>query len=150
MQAAGRRSVASPELGPEWLGNLLIVRKALCGLRSSGHAQRKLISETLQFELKLDPMKADPDVHIRSAAKPDGFEHCKVTLVCVDDTLVISGDVKPAVDHLAEAFELKLNSLGEPDQCLGANTGKHQLWDGFVAWFTSADDHVKEAVDTTK
>jgi hypothetical protein len=49
-------------------------------------------SETLQFELKFEPTMADPDTHIRAAVKPDGFEHCEMVLIHVDDMLVISGN----------------------------------------------------------
>jgi hypothetical protein len=135
---------ATGEFGPERLGHSLVVGKALCGLRSGGHAWRKLLSEVLQFELKFELTKADPDARIRSAVKPDGFERCEVVLVHVDDTPVASGDAKLIVEHLAKAFKLKPDGLGELDWRLGASTGKHQ--DGSVAWFALADGCAKEAV----
>jgi hypothetical protein len=91
---------AGPKFGPEWEGKALIVRKALCELRSSGFAWRQLLSDASQRELHFRPLVADPDVCVRSAAKEDGSEHCKLVLVHVDDILCISADTKPVVDHL--------------------------------------------------
>jgi hypothetical protein len=60
---------AGPEFGPEWEGKALIMKKALCGLKSSGAAWRQLLSDVLQHELHFRPSVADPDVCVHSAVK---------------------------------------------------------------------------------
>jgi hypothetical protein len=51
----------------------MLVKKALCGLKSSGAAFRAFLAETLDaMDYKLS--YADPDVWIRPEAKPDSFE----------------------------------------------------------------------------
>ena len=51
----------------------MIIRKALYGLKSSGVAFRAHLVETLH-DIGFKPTKADPDVWIRPAVKPDGTE----------------------------------------------------------------------------
>ena len=61
-----------PEFGSE-SGCIMIVVRALYGLKSSGAAFRALLAETL-YDLDYLPTKADPDVWIRLAVKANGFE----------------------------------------------------------------------------
>ena len=61
-----------PEFGSE-SGCIMIVVRALYGLKSSGVAFRALLAETL-YDLGYLPTKADPDVWIRLAVKANGFE----------------------------------------------------------------------------
>ena len=51
----------------------MIIRKALYGLKSSGVAFRAHLVETLH-DIGFKPARADPDVWIRPAVKPDGTE----------------------------------------------------------------------------
>ena len=63
--------------GPEFVsdaGNLIIVVRALYGIKSSGAAYRALFAETL-YDIGDTPSKADPDVWLRPAVKLDGFEY---------------------------------------------------------------------------
>ena len=62
--------------GPEFWsesGCIMIVVRALYGLKSSGAAFRALLTETL-YDLGYLPTKSDPDVWIRLAVKANGFE----------------------------------------------------------------------------
>ena len=63
-------TIAGPEFGSD-VGKLMIVVRALCGLKSSVAAFRALVSETV-YDLGYTPSKADPDVWLRTAVKPDG------------------------------------------------------------------------------
>jgi Reverse transcriptase (RNA-dependent DNA polymerase) len=85
--------IAGPEFGSE-SGSIMVIKKALYGLKTSGTAFRAHLVETL-YELNHTPMKADPDVWIRPEVKPDGFEYYEMVLVYVNDVLCISHD--PAV-----------------------------------------------------
>jgi hypothetical protein len=82
--------IAGPEL-KSLEGGIMIIRKALYGLKSSGAAFRAHLAETF-YNLNYLPTKADPDVWIRPAVKPDGFEYYEMTLVYVDDIMCISHD----------------------------------------------------------
>ena len=65
-------TIAGPEFGSE-TGSIMLVKKALYGLKSSGAAFRAHLAEAL-YDLGYTPTKADPDVSIRPGTKPNGFE----------------------------------------------------------------------------
>ena len=44
------------------------------------------------------PTKADPDVCINPAVKPDGSEYYEIVLCYVDDVLTISDDLMKTID----------------------------------------------------
>ena len=87
--------------------SVMIVCKALYGLKSSGAAFRAhLVAETL-YDLNYTPSKADPDVWILPATKPNGFEYYEMTLVYVDDILCILDDPKAPIKGIQDTFKLK-------------------------------------------
>ena len=66
-------------------GTNMLVKKALCGLKSSGASFRAFLAETLDA-MGFKPGCANPRVWLRPAVrKPDGFEHCECILRCVDN-----------------------------------------------------------------
>ena len=69
-------------------GKVLMVDRALHGLRSSGASWRNnMLSKTLQEDFGFEATRADLDVHRRPPCH-DGFEHCECIFVCVDDLLI--------------------------------------------------------------
>ncbi len=79
---------AGPEFGSDE-GKVMIIVRALYGLRSSGAAVRALLAETL-YDLNYRPSYADPDVYMRPAVKEDGCKYYEYVLTYVDDVLCIS------------------------------------------------------------
>ena len=63
-------TIARPEFGSE-KGTPIVIRKALYGLKSSGAAFRAHLAETL-YDIGFRSGKADPDVWLRLAVKPNG------------------------------------------------------------------------------
>ena len=64
---------AGPEFGSE-KGSIMLIRKVLYGLKSSGEAFRAHLANTLHdngFILS----KSDPDMWLHPAVKPDGQEY---------------------------------------------------------------------------
>ena len=135
--------IAGPEFGSE-AGSVMIIRKALYGLKSSGAAFRAHLAETL-YDLSYIPTKADPDVWIRPAVKPNGFEYYEMVLVYVDDILCISHDPKATMAGIQATFKLKDNKVEEPDFYLGARLKKKHC-DGIECWTMSASDYVDAAI----
>ena len=97
--------IAGPEFGSE-AGSIMLVKKALYGLKSSGTAFRAHLAETL-YDLGYTPTKADPDVWIRPAVKPDGFKYYEMLLVYVDDVLSVSHDAEATMKGIQGTFRLK-------------------------------------------
>jgi hypothetical protein len=69
---------AGPKFGSE-AGQHMLVKKALYGLKSSGAAFRAFLAEMLDA-MGYVPSYTDPDVWIRPAVKPDGFEYYEYIL----------------------------------------------------------------------
>ncbi|KAI2511713.1 Reverse transcriptase (RNA-dependent DNA polymerase) [Fragilaria crotonensis] len=135
--------IAGPEFGSE-AGSIMIIRKALYGLKSSGAAFRAHLAETL-YKLDYKPTKADPDVWIQPATKPDGFENYEVTLVYVDDILCISHDPRATMEGIQAAFRLKDNKIEKPEHYLGAQLEQKIIGD-VECWTMSSEEYVKAAI----
>jgi hypothetical protein len=135
--------VVGPEFGSE-AGKPMLVKKALCGLKSSGAAFRAYWAETLDA-MGHRPSCANPDVWLRPAVKPDGFECYEHVLCYVDDVLCMSHDPKKSMKRTQEDFNLKDDKIEEPDMCLGATLSKMKLHNGKFCWTMSPEEHVKSA-----
>jgi hypothetical protein len=110
--------IEGPEFGLQE-GSIMIIRKPLYGLKSSGAAFRAHLAETL-YELNYLPTEADPDVWIRPAVKPNGFEYFEITLVYIDNIMSISHDPKATMEGIQTIFKLKDDKIEKPEQYLGA------------------------------
>ena len=58
----------------------------------------------MPYDLGYMPTKADPDVWIRPATKPNGFEYYEMMLICVDDILCISHDPHATMKGIQATF----------------------------------------------
>jgi len=121
-------------------GKVLIVTRALYGLKSSGAAWRADLAATLR-DLKFTSSQADPDVWIRSSGT-----HYDMVLVYVDDILVFAKEPKVTMNELGKLYELKSGSVHEPDIYLGADMEKVQLPSGKTEWAMGSKTYVKNAV----
>jgi hypothetical protein len=121
-------------------GKVLIVTRALYGLKSSGAAWRADLAATLR-DLTFASTKADPDVWIRNSGT-----HYDMVLVYVDDILIFAKDPKVTMNELGKMYELKPDSVHEPDIYLGADMEKVQLPSGKVEWAMGSKTYVRNAV----
>ena len=81
--------------GPEWgadEGRLVIVVRALYGLKSSALNWRNHLADMLANKLKFKSTLADPDVWIKLMKKQNGEEYYAYILIYVDDMLIIAED----------------------------------------------------------
>jgi hypothetical protein len=136
-------TVAGPEFGSD-TGAVMIVRKALYGLKSSGAAWRAMFASSL-VEMGFKNTLADPDFWIRPAVYNE-FEYYEMILVYVDDILCISKETTPIMKRIASMYRLKDESIGKPERYLGANIGTWSLGDGRNVWSMSASSYIKSAV----
>ena len=131
--------IAGPEFGSEE-GSIMIIRKALYGLKSSGAAFRAHLAETL-YDLSYSPTKADPDVWIRPAVKANGFEYYEITLVYVDDIMCISHDPKATMMGIQATFKLKNDKIEKPENYLGAQI-MQKVIGGRECWAMTSEQYV--------
>ena len=122
----------------------MIIRKALYELKSSGAAFRAHLAETL-YDLSFKPTKGVPDVWIRPAVKPNGFEYYEMTLVYVDDIMCISHDPKATMQGIQATFKLKDDKIEKPASYLGAQIGQKVI-DGVECWTMSSEQHISAAL----
>ena len=94
---------AGPEFGSE-SGSIMIVKKALYGLKGSCAAFRAHLAEKLD-DIGFIPTRADPEVWQRPAVKPDGFEYYEYILCYVDDLLAISHDEEKVLKSVQDTFK---------------------------------------------
>jgi len=126
-------------------GCVMIIIRALYGLKTSGVAWRAAFSEKLT-EMGYKSTKANPDVWIWESMKSNGFRYYEILLVYVDDILCVSHQLEQTMDQIKELYHLKDESVGPPSRYLGATVGKFQLKSGLECWSASARDYVKSAV----
>jgi hypothetical protein len=141
-------TVAGPEFGSE-CGKIMIIKKALYGLKSSGAAFRAFLAETL-YEMSYKPSRADPDVWMRPAIKPDGFEYYEYVLCYVDDVMCISHDPLKTMKSLQEVFKLKDDKIEEPTDYLGFGLEKMANENGTVCWTINSEKYCKAAVQNVE
>ena len=127
-------------------GKVLIIVRALYGLKSAGASWRAELAQLLA-DIGYTSTKADPDVWIRAATRDDGYEYYEMLFVYVDDILSISHQTKEAIEEITKYYKAKEGSIKKPDVYLGANVEELQLPDGRVVWATSPRSYVKNAVD---
>lgn len=135
---------AGPEFGSD-AGKWMIVTRALYGLKSSGAAFRALLADTLR-EAGYESTKADPDVWIRPAVKPDGFEYYELVLCYVDDVISISHKPMETMDMIRKRFTLKGDKAEVPEMYLGAQLSKMTTSEGISCWTISSEKYCKAAV----
>ena len=106
---------AGPEFGP-LAGHVLVIKKALYGLRSSGARFHEKFADTL-LSFGFTPSFADSDVWMRDAG-----DHYEYVCTWVDDLLVAMKDPKAFLDALQAApHNYKLKGVGPPKYHLGGD-----------------------------
>jgi hypothetical protein len=136
--------VAGIEFGSE-RGSLMIIVRALYGLKSSGASWASMLSESI-MALGYSPSEADRNVWLKPAVKPDGFRYYQLILIYVDDILHLSHDPDTTINALRGMYELKEGSVGSPKRYLGANVERVQLDDGRETWAMSSKDYITSAI----
>ena len=133
--------------GPEFghrQGKILVIKKALYGLKSSGAAFRAFLAEKLD-NIGFKSSIADPDVWLRAATKPTGEKYYEYMLIYVDDILCISHDARRPMNEIQASLKFKKNKVEEPEFYLGARLEKKRL-NGRDIWTMSSTDYVKAAI----
>jgi len=115
--------VGGIEMGKD-CGKVLILTRALYGLKSSGAAWRAKLAETLS-SLGFKSSRADPDVWLREQKYINRREtYYEIILVYVDDVLAILETPQSILDDLSKFYVLKEGSVGPPTCYLGADISK--------------------------
>jgi hypothetical protein len=137
------------QLGPEYSGRKAIISKALYGLRSSGRSFRDFLALNLR-EMGFTSSKADPDLWMRAAVKPDGDKIYEYVISYVDDLIFQGLAPKEFMDELGKRFTLKPGSIKEPDTYLGVDVKKFRIHNSDepekVRWAFESTSYIKKAI----
>jgi Reverse transcriptase (RNA-dependent DNA polymerase) len=96
-------TIAGKEFGAEKEGRVVVITRALYGLRSSGKAWRDHMAATLR-DHGYTSCRADPDVWMRPQTKVCGFQYWSYILVYTDDILVVDHEPQKVMDYLASRY----------------------------------------------
>ena len=129
-------------------GRLAKIVRALYGLKSAGRTFRNHLAGTLR-KMGFVSTKADPDVWIRPATKPDGTKYYEYLLAYVDDILAASHDVKAIYEQLGSLFTFK-ETPADPKLYLGADVTKWYIENSDeptkVRWAMSSENYTKKVL----
>ena len=101
---------------------VIIISRAIYGLKSSGAAWRSKLAETLML-LGYKSSEAYADVWMKRDFKPNRDPYFKYMLCYIDDLICIGFKPKEDMYTLNIIYRLK-EGFGPPDQYLGANFDK--------------------------
>ena len=127
--------IAGPEFGA-LQGHLLIIERALYGLRTSGARWHDRLADVLR-DMEYFQCKADPDLWIK-----DCGTHYEYVLVYVDDLMCIGKNPQEFFDAMIHQYNFKLKGVGTPSYHLGGDFFRDA--DGTLAW--GATSYVKKMV----
>jgi hypothetical protein len=134
-----------PECGEDQ-GGVMVITRALYGLKSAGASWRAMLLDTLQGpEFGFRPAQADQDVYLRRRSRPNDSDYYEMVLVYVDDILCVSYSPKLFMDKIGKIFELR-DTVKAPEVYLGADIEDHQFEDGTRCWALSSKSYVTNAV----
>jgi hypothetical protein len=130
-------SRATPEFG-ERSEAIVILNKALYGLRTSSRAFRKTFADFLRT-IGFFPTRYDRDVWMRPRDTMDGYDYIGTH---VDDFKVAAKDPDQWINRISGAFLLK--SVADPDYYLGINYNRSK--DDPKVWITGCATYAKECI----
>jgi hypothetical protein len=128
---------------------MIVIVHALYGLKSPSVHWREHMVQTL-CNAGFAACKADPDLWLRPAMKPDGTEFYEYILYCVDDCCYSGLEGLEFMGYLASVYALKEGSVKVPKTYLGTDIRMYELTNGEKAWAASSDMYVKRAVAEVK
>ncbi|KAL7555621.1 hypothetical protein ACA910_007032 [Epithemia clementina (nom. ined.)] len=106
--------VAGPEFG-ERKGHILIISKALYGLRTSGARWHDRLFDVMR-DMGFSPSKNDPDIWMRLSKDGEVYEYIAVY---VDDLAIVAKDPAEICQILKDKFKFKLKGDGPLEYHLG-------------------------------
>ena len=128
----------------ELADEVLIVQKALKGLKSSGVAFRAFLAQTFD-KMGFQSSIADSDVWFQPATKPDGEQYYEYIVCYVDNVFDISMNAKELLQEIQKGFKFKKDKIEPPSMYLGARL-ERKSQNGKKMWTICSRDYIKLSV----
>lgn len=129
--------IAGPEFG-KLAGKILIIVKALYGLKTSGARWHQQFADNLR-SMGFRPCKADHDLWIR-----DRGDYYEYVAVIVDDLLIFSKTPEDVIEPIKQVCGYELKGVGIPEYYNGADVG---FDNESQCWSLSAHTYVKNITE---
>ncbi|GFH61944.1 pol protein [Chaetoceros tenuissimus] len=139
--------------GDEWGADkdrVVVVVRALYGLKSSALQFRNHLAATLGNKLGFKSCLADPDLWYKACIDSDGNEYYSYILVYVDDLLIIDKNPKRFMEQIQGDFTVKKESISPPDRYLGADIRKVEDDGAKPFWTMSSNSYLDKAIKNLK
>ena len=139
--------------GDEWKSDkdkVVVVIRALYGLKSSALQFRNHLADTLGNRLGFKSSLADPDLWYKASTDASGFQYYSYILVYVDDLLIIDKQPAKFMEMIQQKFTVKPSSIEEPKSYLGADIKKVYYDDGSYGWTMGSETYVTHAIKNLK
>ncbi|GFH50430.1 hypothetical protein CTEN210_06904 [Chaetoceros tenuissimus] len=139
--------------GDEWGADkdrVVVVVRALYGLKSSALQFRNHLAAKLGNKLGLKSCLADPDLWYKPCIDSDGSEYYSYILVYVDDLLIINKNPKRFMERIQGDITVKKESIGPPDRYLGADVRKVEDDGAKSFWTVSSNSYLDKAIKNLK
>jgi len=131
--------IAGPEFG-ELEGHILVIYKALYGLKASGARWHERLADCLR-EMGFKACIAEPDIWMRRIN-----DHYEYIAVYVDDLAIASKKPQEIIDILKDKYNFKLKGTGPIEYHLGMNYGRDK--DGTL--FYAPIKYIQKLMDSYK
>ena len=113
--------------GDEWRSNrgrILVIRRALYGLKSSALMWRNHLSDVIGNKLGFKSSLSNPYLWMKSSITSSGSKYYEYILVYVDDILMVDKDPYKHMYNLHDNYTVKPSIIGEAKLYLGADYNK--------------------------
>ena len=139
---------AGAEFGTKNKGRLVVIVRALYGLKSSGAAWHAFFAASLGNESEgglgfVPCTRADPDMWRKAETRSDGSRYYSYILVYVDDILVLHEDPTKYMNAINDMYRLKDGPIEKPTNYLGVCIREWTFEDGTKCWAIGAKRYIK-------
>ena len=126
-------------------GRLLVILRALYGIKTSANAWRTHLCATLQHKMGFQYSYADTDFWMKIDVKPDGTKYYTYILIYVDDILIMSHNPTFYMTQIQDEYYVRKEIIGPPKLYLGAEIKRVRYRTGKMMWASSSSKYVREA-----
>jgi hypothetical protein len=139
-------AIAGKEFGSR-AGEIVIIVRALYGLKSAGAAWRSHLANSLHA-IGYKSCLADPDIWYREAVLDNNARYYEYLAIYVDDTLCISQHPERTMNAISKIYRIKDNSIEKPKTYLGAQVVQYKLPDDKdkIRWGMSSQHYIHNAI----
>ncbi len=138
-----------PEFGSDNLGKVVVVTRAIHGIKSSEKEFRNYLRDCMEH-IGYKSSLSDLNLWLRESKLANGTDYYEYILLYVENCLVVSENPKDTLHRLGQYFPLKPDSVGPPKLYLGGKLSKLELPNLVISWSISDSKYIQQALKNSK